>query len=119
MTHRRPKQYLLDATLTFTKLHQRYRANIEASNDGVRVLSYSKKIQYMHLFNLGLHLACSAEDICDCCVRINIQLKRDDLPADECDRLLMEKEMHLDATIGQCHMVSNFMKEFVKHHAPN
>jgi hypothetical protein len=31
----------------------------------------------------------------------------------------MEKEMHLDATIGQCHMVSNFMKEFIRHHAPN
>jgi hypothetical protein len=34
-THHRPKQYLLDVTLTFTKLHQRYKAKIEASNDGV------------------------------------------------------------------------------------
>jgi hypothetical protein len=27
------KQYLFDVTLTFTKLHQRYLAKIEASND--------------------------------------------------------------------------------------
>lgn len=41
-THHRPKQYLLDATLTFTKLHQHYKAKIKASNDGVCVLSYSR-----------------------------------------------------------------------------
>jgi hypothetical protein len=31
----------------------------------------------------------------------------------------MEKETHLDATIGRSCMVSNFVKEFVRHHAPN
>ncbi|CAM6027652.1 unnamed protein product [Sphagnum balticum] len=31
----------------------------------------------------------------------------------------MEKETHLDVAIGQRHMVSNFVKEFVRHHAPN
>jgi hypothetical protein len=31
----------------------------------------------------------------------------------------MEKQTHLDATIGQCHMVTNFVKEFVRHHAFN
>jgi uncharacterized protein YsxB (DUF464 family) len=43
-THRCSKQYLLDATLTFTKLHQRYKAKIKASNDGACVVSYSKWI---------------------------------------------------------------------------
>jgi hypothetical protein len=71
----------------------------------------------VHLFYHGFRLACLVEDICDCCIRIDIQLKHDDLPVDECDRLLMEKEMHLDAAIGQRRMVSNFMKEFIKHHA--
>jgi hypothetical protein len=60
-THRCPKQYLLDVTLTFTKLHQRYKAKIEASNDGARIVSYLRWIQYVHLFYLGLGLACSAE----------------------------------------------------------
>jgi hypothetical protein len=53
-TDRRLNQYLLDATLTFTKLHQHYKAKIEASNDGACVISYSRWIQYMHLFYLGL-----------------------------------------------------------------
>jgi len=118
-THRYSKQYLLDVTLTFTKLHQHYKAKIEASNDGARIVSYLKWIQYVHLFYLGLRLARSTKDICDYCVRINIQFKHDDLLVDECDRLLIEKETHLDATIGQCCMVSNFVKEFIKHHVPN
>ncbi|CAM6022183.1 unnamed protein product [Sphagnum balticum] len=47
----------------------------------------------------------------------NRKLQHDDHPADERDRLLMEKEMHLDVAIGQRRMVSNFVKEFVRHHA--
>ncbi|CAN5972739.1 unnamed protein product [Sphagnum jensenii] len=82
-THRCPKQYLLDVTLTFTKLHQRYKAKIEASNDGARIF------------------------------------KCDDLLVDKRDHLLMEKETHLDAAIGQCRMMSNFVKGFVRHHVPN
>jgi len=66
-----------------------------------------------------LRLARLVEDICNCCIRINIQLKCNDFPANKHDCLLMEKEMHLDAAIGQRRMVSNFMKKFVRHHAPD
>jgi hypothetical protein len=31
----------------------------------------------------------------------------------------MEKDTDLDAAIGQCRMVSNFVKKFVRHHAPD
>jgi hypothetical protein len=41
-THRRPKQYLLDSKLTFTKLYQRYKDKIEFANDSHRVISYSR-----------------------------------------------------------------------------
>jgi hypothetical protein len=64
-------------------------------------------------------LARLVEDICNCCIWINIQLKCDDFPANKRDYLLMEKEMHLDAAIGQRHMVWNFMKKFGRHHAPD
>jgi hypothetical protein len=67
-THRHLKQYLLDVTLTFTKLHQHYRAKIEASNDGACIILYSRWIQYVHLFYPGLCLAHLAKDVCDCCV---------------------------------------------------
>jgi len=98
-THRRPKRYLLDATLTFIKLHQRYKAKIEASNDGACVISCLRWIQYVHLFYLGLHLTHSVEDVCDCCVRIDIQRKHDDLLANKRNHLLMEKETYLDIAI--------------------
>jgi hypothetical protein len=71
-THHCPKQYLLDATLTFTKLHQRYKVKIKASNDGARVVSYSRWIQYVHFFYHGLCLTCSTEDVCDYYVQIDI-----------------------------------------------
>lgn len=51
--HKRPKQYLLDLKLTFTKLYQRYKDKIESTNDSHRVISYSHWIQYIHLFFLA------------------------------------------------------------------
>jgi hypothetical protein len=70
--HRRLKQYLLDSKLTFTKLYQRYKDKIESTNDSRRVVSYSRWIQYICLFFLGLHLARTAKDVCDCYIRIDI-----------------------------------------------
>lgn len=90
-THKRPKQYLIDLKLTFTKLYQRYKDKIESANDRSRVVSYSRQIQYIHMFFPSVHLARTAEDVCNCCVYINIQLERDDLPSYEHDCLLLEK----------------------------
>jgi hypothetical protein len=72
--HRRLKQYLFDSKLTFTKLYQRYKDKIESANDDRRVVSYSRWIQYIHLFFPILCLTHIVEDICDYCVRIDIQL---------------------------------------------
>jgi hypothetical protein len=116
-THRRQKQYLLDSKLTFTKLYQR-QDKIESTNDDRRVISYSRWIQYIHLFFIGLRLTRTTEDVCNYSVRINIQLQRDDRPFDERDHLLLEKQTHMDAAISQRHTVSTFVKEFVKQHAP-
>jgi hypothetical protein len=71
----------------------------------------------VHLFYLDLRLARSVKEVNDCYIQINIELKHDDLSTNERDRLLMEKEMHLDVAIGQHRMVSNFMREFIRHHA--
>jgi hypothetical protein len=43
-THHHLKQYLLNVTLSFTKLHQCYKAKIETSNDGAHVISYLRWI---------------------------------------------------------------------------
>ena len=83
-----------------------------------RIVSYSRWIQYIHLFFPGLRIARSSEDICDCCVRIDIALLRHDLPQDERDRLLIEKRTHLDVAIEQRRFVSGFVKRYVAERAP-
>jgi hypothetical protein len=72
--HRRLKQYFLNPKLTFTKLYQRYKDEIKSANDNHCVVSYLRWIQYIHLLFHGLQLAQTAEDICDYCVHIDIQL---------------------------------------------
>lgn len=39
--------------------------------------------------------------LCDCCVRIKMQLTRDDLLVDERERLLKENDMHLDVAVDR------------------
>jgi hypothetical protein len=89
--HRRPKQYLLDLKFTFTKLYERYKDKIESANDARHVISYSRWNLYIHMFFPGLCLACITKDVCNCCIRIDIQLQQDDLPFHEHDRLFLEK----------------------------
>jgi hypothetical protein len=89
--HRCLKQYLLDPKFTFTKLYHRYKDKIESANDRRHVVLYSRWIQYIHLFFPNLRLVRTVEDVCDCCVRINIQLQQNDLPSDKCDHLLLEE----------------------------
>ena len=56
--------------------------------------------------------------MCECCVRLDIQLQREDLDEDERKHLLLEKKTHLDAAIEQRRFVFTFVKKFVKQHAP-
>jgi len=72
--HRRSKQYFLDPKLTFTKLYQRYKDEIESANDTRRVVLYLRWIQYIHLFFPSLRLAQTVEDVCNYYVHIDIQL---------------------------------------------
>jgi hypothetical protein len=47
----------------------------------------------------GVRLTRTAEDVCDSCVRIDIQFARDDLPPEEREHMVLEKGMHLQAVI--------------------
>jgi hypothetical protein len=59
-----------------------------------------------------------AEDVCDSCVRIDIQLARDDLPPKEREHLVLEKGMHLQVTIDQRRFMSGFIKQYIAANAP-
>nr|XP_032800654.1 uncharacterized protein LOC116937610 [Petromyzon marinus] len=116
-SHRRPRQYSVEPNVTWTELYRRYKANLDAV-EGSRVVSYSRWIQYVHVFYPGLRLARTADDACDCCARLDARLARGDLPADERERLLQEKNLPLAAAVAQRRTVSAFVREYVERHAP-
>ena len=60
----------------------------------------------------------SKDNACNACIRLDIQLKRDDLLADECTWLMLEKEMHLDAAIEHCRFVTKFVQKYINCIAP-
>ena len=60
-------------------------------------------------------MTCMIEDMCDACVRMNIQLERDNLSADDWERLTLQKQMHLYAMIREnWQLVTNEPVEFEK-----
>lgn len=38
-------------------------------------MSYGRFLQYVHYFYPGVHLTRTAEDVCDCCVRLDTLLQ--------------------------------------------
>ncbi len=83
-----------------------------------RVMSFSRWTQYVKLHQPNVYLTRTAEDVCDSCVRINIQLARDDLPLEEREHLVLEKRMHLQAAIDQRRFMSGCVKEYIVANAP-
>ena len=112
--HRHQKIYLTDQDITWTILHQQYRV----ANIGFRLISQSRWIQLVKLFFPGVRLTRSTEDACDCCVRINIQLKATDISDADRERLKLEKNAHLDQAIAQRRVVTTFMRTFVSKEDP-
>ncbi len=60
-----------------------------------------------------------AEDVCDSCVRIDIQLVHNDLSPEEWQHLVLEKGMHLQAAIDQRRFMSRFVKQYIATNAPH
>ncbi len=107
-SHRRPRQYLMEAKLTWTELWKQYEKKMVSFER--RVMSFSRWTQNVKLHQPGVRLMKTAEDVCDSCVCIDIQLARDDLPPEEREHLVLEKGMHLQAAIDKHRFMSGFIK---------
>lgn len=101
--------------LTWTKLWKEYSDKMIEMNRCV--MSYSWWTKYVKVEYPGIRLTRTAEDVCDVCVRIDVQLDRDDLPSEEQKQLLLEKTMHLSAAIDQRRAMSTFVKQYIVAHA--
>jgi hypothetical protein len=116
--HRRPCQYFVEAKLTWMmELWKRYEKKMVSLER--RVMSFSQWTQYVKLHQPGVRLMRTAEDVCDSCVRIDIQLARDDLPPEEREHLVLEKGMHLQADIDQRRFMLGFVKQYIAANAPH
>ncbi|CAK9875454.1 unnamed protein product [Sphagnum jensenii] len=81
-------------------------------------MSFSRWTQYVKLHQPGVRLTRTSEDVRDSCVRIDIQLARDDLPPEKREHLVLEKGMHLQAVIDQRRFMSGFVKQNIVVNAP-
>ncbi|EGZ25598.1 hypothetical protein PHYSODRAFT_487550, partial [Phytophthora sojae] len=81
--------------------------------------SYSPFTQYVHYYYPGVKLTRTAEDVCDCCVRLKIQLQQPDISDADRDALLMEKRTHITEAISHRRFVSRFVKEYTNLYAPD
>ncbi|OWZ12485.1 Cleavage inducible protein [Phytophthora megakarya] len=75
--------YFTKARLTWRAVHARYQENIKRANEDARVLSYSLFTQYIHFYFPGVRLTRPADDVCDCCVRLDVELQNPNITRDE------------------------------------
>ena len=70
------------------------------------------------LFFSGLRLSRSAEDVCDACVTIDIELMSSELTDERSAELVLQNSIHLDVAQSQRHMMNEFVQLFVHQHNP-
>ncbi|POM58870.1 Cleavage inducible protein [Phytophthora palmivora] len=88
---RRPRQYFTETGLNWEIVHARYEDDIKGMDPDARTLSYSRFTHYIHFYYTGVRLTRTAEDVYDCCVRLEIRLKEPGITEDEKKTLLLEK----------------------------
>ncbi|CAK9229226.1 unnamed protein product [Sphagnum troendelagicum] len=115
-SHRRPRQYLVEAKLTWTELWKQYEKKMVSFER--RVMSFSRWTEYVKLHQPSVRLTRMAEYVCDSYVCIDIQLARDDLPPKEREHLVLEKGMHIQVDIDQRRFMSGFIKQYIVTNAP-
>ena len=74
---------------------------MKSRNPSVRVLSPRRWREYVKALFPGLHLAKTRSDLCDRCMRIDLELKCPGLSAERKEALEEEKAMHLQDAILQ------------------
>ncbi|OWZ11139.1 LOW QUALITY PROTEIN: Cleavage inducible protein [Phytophthora megakarya] len=109
-SHRLPRQYFTEPNITWKVIRDRYVDETTRAKPGI----YPVPTHYFP----GVRLSRTAVDVCDCCVRLKIQLRQPDLTEDERNVLLLEQSTHLDSAIAQRRFISNFIKDYSALHAP-
>ena len=93
--HRRPQKYFIEPGLTWYKIWERYERVMKETKPPRRVLSLRRWREYVKAIFPGLKLSRPKSDLCDRCVRIDIELLSPDISPEREALLKQEKAMHL------------------------
>ena len=99
--HRRPRKFFVRQGVTWLGVWKEYRKSMQDKDPPQRVLSLVRWREYVRAIFPGLHLSRPKSDLCDRCVRIEIELGSPDITPERKQYLLEEKEVHLEAAIAQ------------------
>ena len=117
--HRRQLKYFTEQGLTWTSVYKSYKKLQLEHVPKFRALSYTRWIEIVHWMHPALRLTRVKEDVCDACVRLEIELARVDLTAEERAAFLKEKNLHLKAAITQRRGWTDKVEACVKKADPN
>lgn len=84
-----------------------------------RALSLRRWREYVAALYPALRLSRSKTDLCDRCVRIEIELSTPGVSEERKKSLLEEKNLHLEAAVKQRELWSKFIKVYVQKTDPN
>ena len=84
-----------------------------------RVLSLRRWREYVKVLFPGLKLSRPKADLCDRCVRIDLELLSPDITPEREAHLKEEKTVHLQAAISQRKIWSNFVRDYTGKVDPN
>ena len=99
--HRRAGKIFIVQGLTWTKIHGSYKRAMETSSPPRRSISRVRWREYVRVLYPGLYLSRSKSDLCDRCVRIDIELQSPDLSEERRTFLEEEKKVHVNEAIEQ------------------
>ena len=118
-SHRRPQKYFVQSGVTWKAVWKSYENYIKGMDPPERVISPRRQREYVKAIFPGLKLSKPKGDLCDRCVRIEIELLSPDITAERKKYLEDEKSVHIDDAIKQRRVQANFVKDYTGRTDPN
>ncbi|XP_041454613.1 uncharacterized protein LOC121407545 [Lytechinus variegatus] len=114
--HRKPLEYI-EAGKEWQALYAEYKE--ERCMSGNRVLSLVRWREYVRAFRPRLRLKHATTDLCNCCYKIDLELKDPAISDERKAELKLQKETHLEDAITQRRAMNKAVAQYQKAWAPN
>ena len=105
--HRRLRKFFIVQGLTWTKVWQSYKSFMLDTDPSARVLSRGRWREYVRAIFPGLRLARSKSDLCDRCVKIDVELNTPGLSQERKDSLKFGEKLHSNSLVTRGEQLSS------------